>query len=402
VSGYRIQCNYDDMIRAGQVFAQQSDHTQQLFQAVRNCVGQLQSGDWIGQGAQNFFQEMHELVFPGVTRLSQTLHQASDATKRIVEALRQAEEEAGALFRGGSGGGMAGPKSGSEGTGGTTGPVDPRYQPIAGTEGNTVPAYLLNFRDPSFNMNAFIQNLNPEGRPVIFMVHGFREQQDGATDAFAQASRDYSAMYNSGELGGKAPIIIGVTWDSGTTSVSPDNYHQANTNAANVGPRFGDFLADFRTFHPDSKVDVIAHSLGNRFVLEGLASNPNARVDNYVAVEPAVNQGDFKRAESGWFGTSFGATPEGRFYSVVNGPQVGNMAATYNTQDRALWAHYVTGPGDYGRDTALGGTSDSFDGMTRINFNTGWANFDMNHYSYNTPEVRQVAADYFGLRAPSR
>ncbi len=408
MAGNIIQCNYDDMRQISNDFSRQSDATRQMFQTIQNCLSALQGGGWLGKGAQNFYREMEDIVSPAMQRLGAALADASSATQRIATALEQAEREAGALFMGGGDGGEGG-SGGNSGVGGGDeaggGNPDPRYQPLPGTEGNTVPAYLLNFRDPNFNMTEFMQNLNPEGRPVIFMVHGFREQlggEGGVDQGFAQASRDYSALYDSGQGNGKPPIIIGVTWDAGTTSVSPGNYYQANANAAEIGPRFGNALEQFRQFHPESQVNVVAHSLGNRFVLEGLAANPNARIDNYLAVQPAVNQSDFQRGERGWFGTSIGAIPEGRFYDVVNGPQMGNMAATYNTQDRALWAHATTGTSARefwwtGTDTALGGTRNSYDGMQRISLQTSGWNFDMNHHSYHSPEVLDVASRYFGL-----
>jgi len=62
----------------------------------------LRSGDWVGLGAERFFQEMHDLVMPGMNRLISGLKDASNATRKISDALREAEADAGALFRGGS------------------------------------------------------------------------------------------------------------------------------------------------------------------------------------------------------------------------------------------------------------------------------------------------------------
>jgi len=99
MAGYKVQCDYDDIGKAAQTFAKESQQTRQLFQQVKGVFGQLQGGDWIGVGAGKFFEEMENLVFPGLERLTNTLQDASDGAKKISDALKQAEEEAGGLFR---------------------------------------------------------------------------------------------------------------------------------------------------------------------------------------------------------------------------------------------------------------------------------------------------------------
>ncbi len=400
MAGNIIQCNYDDMREVSNNFARHSDATRQLLQTVQNCLSALQGGGWLGKGAESFYREMSDLVQPSMQRLGAALSDASSATQRIAAALEAAEREAGALFSGaeGSSDGGAGSNANAAGAEGGGNP-DPRYQPLEGTSNSTVPAYLINFRDPNFNVNEFMQNLQTDGRPVVFMVHGFTEQDQGIVSRLRQASQDYSAMYDSGNGNGKPPIIIGVQWDAGTESKSPENYWQANANAQQYAPRFADALVQFRQFHPESQVLVNAHSLGNRLTMEALASNPNARIDKYLAVQPAVNASEFNQG--------------GRFHDIVNSPQVGNMAATFNTQDRALWAHWTTGtrPAEgfwknplFGtdRDVALGASTDRYPGITRISLQTGALNLDINHYSWHDPQVMEVATNYFGLGNPSR
>lgn len=99
MAGYKIQANYDDLEGAAQLFARESQRTEQLLKQVGQLVGSLQGGGWIGLGAQAFFQEMEDLVNPGMQRLVSALSDASDAAKRIADAFQQAEDEAGGLFR---------------------------------------------------------------------------------------------------------------------------------------------------------------------------------------------------------------------------------------------------------------------------------------------------------------
>jgi WXG100 family type VII secretion target len=99
MAGYKVQANYDDLGNAAGVFSKESDQTQQLTQQVKGVFDGLRGGGWIGKGAEAFFQEMEELVFPGLDRLTRALSDASSAAKRIADTFKQAEDEACGLFR---------------------------------------------------------------------------------------------------------------------------------------------------------------------------------------------------------------------------------------------------------------------------------------------------------------
>src|SRR6185503_8318252 len=59
----------------------------------------LEEGDWLGTGADKFYQEMNSQVLPTVARLAQALEQASATTKQISRIMKQAEGEAASLFK---------------------------------------------------------------------------------------------------------------------------------------------------------------------------------------------------------------------------------------------------------------------------------------------------------------
>jgi len=107
-----IQANYDALAKSSHRFAEKAEEIRNLSKQVKQCVEHLQAGDWIGQGAEKFFAEMHELVLPGVERLGSALNAADQATQRIVNILRDGEENAGHLFRGGNGFSSGGATSG--------------------------------------------------------------------------------------------------------------------------------------------------------------------------------------------------------------------------------------------------------------------------------------------------
>ncbi len=94
----KIQADYGSLEQISANFSKESDQTRQLLQTVKSCVDALKGGGWIGKGADNFYKEMEELVNPAMDRMMRALADAASATKRVADALRQAEEEGCALF----------------------------------------------------------------------------------------------------------------------------------------------------------------------------------------------------------------------------------------------------------------------------------------------------------------
>jgi WXG100 family type VII secretion target len=99
MASHKIQCDYNQLGDHAKKFKAESDQTKQLFQAVNNVVQQLEGGDWIGEGAKKFFEEMQDLTNPGIDRLVNALEDASSAAQKVSDALSQAENESGACFQ---------------------------------------------------------------------------------------------------------------------------------------------------------------------------------------------------------------------------------------------------------------------------------------------------------------
>jgi len=98
-----IQMDYEQGERIAEEFSHKSAELQQLIQTVQRCVQALEAGDWEGLGAHNFFSEMKQLIFPALRRLDEALRQGNRSMKQIARHFQQAEDDAGALFRGADG-----------------------------------------------------------------------------------------------------------------------------------------------------------------------------------------------------------------------------------------------------------------------------------------------------------
>ena len=96
--GRKIQADYDELANIANQFNQEAQATEQLTNKITSLVDELEGGGWIGRGAQSFFSEMHDLVLPGMDRLTSALENASSAIQQISNVLSQAEQDASSLF----------------------------------------------------------------------------------------------------------------------------------------------------------------------------------------------------------------------------------------------------------------------------------------------------------------
>lgn len=93
-----IRGDYEQLQQVSQKFNAQAQAIEQMTQKVKQSMSKLE-GSWEGRGSDSFFREMTQLVLPGVTRLKSALSQAAQATAKIAQTLKQAEEEASGLFK---------------------------------------------------------------------------------------------------------------------------------------------------------------------------------------------------------------------------------------------------------------------------------------------------------------
>ena len=114
MSAPRVRADYDQLNQIAQNFSRESDKTRAAYQSLRKQMAVLQGGDWIGQGASKFYEEMNGSVLPTVLRLTQALGSAGQTTTQIRAIMQDAEQRAAAVLRGE---GAAGRATGSSGGG---------------------------------------------------------------------------------------------------------------------------------------------------------------------------------------------------------------------------------------------------------------------------------------------
>lgn len=112
----RVRADFDPLQRLTANFRKESDNTQQTLQRIRQAMNTLEGGNWVGKGADKFYAEMNDAVLPSLKRLAAALETAGVTTDKISRIMKQAEDDAAALFRGGAADGHSHDEGEGDGT----------------------------------------------------------------------------------------------------------------------------------------------------------------------------------------------------------------------------------------------------------------------------------------------
>ncbi len=120
-----------------------------------------------------------------------------------------------------------------------------------------------------------------KGKKVLILVHGFHNPQPWTFYHTLRANLE--------NLSSSFPLydtVIGYVWPSYEGDF---DYFKAEANVSKVSPRLLAFIENLCSI--GARVDVIAHSMGNRLVLEALNVEKKRQelVDNFFSIAPAVD-----------------------------------------------------------------------------------------------------------------
>ena len=108
---------------------------------------------------------------------------------------------------------------------------------------------------------------------TIIYIHGVWTAKDRADEVnkkmFENAPEIFDRLRLSLETVDYKFPVIGFSWDS-DTEISPEGWDNAIKIARNNGPKLAQFVLDLQENCPQTKIRLIAHSLGARVVLSGL------------------------------------------------------------------------------------------------------------------------------------
>jgi WXG100 family type VII secretion target len=108
-----VRVNHDALDTIANRFQQQSDTLGGMMSELQGSYRPLKEDGWMGEGANAFFAEMEELLFPAVQKLVDALAEATLVTKAVSELMSQADNQASTGFRNAAEGGASGANAGS-------------------------------------------------------------------------------------------------------------------------------------------------------------------------------------------------------------------------------------------------------------------------------------------------
>ncbi|HLC06185.1 MAG TPA: WXG100 family type VII secretion target [Anaerolineales bacterium] len=95
----QVRSDHEALQKISSSFSSQSSAIAGINGKMKSAMETLRGKDWIGQGANTFFQEMDGEVMPSMGRLQKALDQAAQVTRQISQLMQQAEQEAGGWFK---------------------------------------------------------------------------------------------------------------------------------------------------------------------------------------------------------------------------------------------------------------------------------------------------------------
>ena len=93
------EINGEQLQALAKKFQSEAEELNNLLSQTRNKVATLHGSGWIGRGADEFNNEMEQLVLPGVQRLVAALHAASNQVNAILKIYDDAQSQSKGLFK---------------------------------------------------------------------------------------------------------------------------------------------------------------------------------------------------------------------------------------------------------------------------------------------------------------
>jgi len=99
-----VQLKYDELTTVGKQFNTEGDDYAELYSTTRQKVQALYK-EWIGLGADKFFDEMEHDLLPALQRVSKALFYSEEVLGKIARLIHETDEENASYFKNTLGGG---------------------------------------------------------------------------------------------------------------------------------------------------------------------------------------------------------------------------------------------------------------------------------------------------------
>lgn len=94
----QTQVNYDEMQAIIKSLQSEEEEIKNLLNQTKSKVESLHNNQWIGQGADQFFNEMEGTVLPMMGRMVNAFNVAAQVAMRIINTIHHADESTKSFF----------------------------------------------------------------------------------------------------------------------------------------------------------------------------------------------------------------------------------------------------------------------------------------------------------------
>lgn len=97
----KVAIQYDKAEDIEKQLAEWAEKVEDLIQKLRRQQSTLQAGGWRGRGSDAFYEEMDNLCFPALVKLTDALEETSKGVRKSIDIFKEAEQRGSKLFKGG-------------------------------------------------------------------------------------------------------------------------------------------------------------------------------------------------------------------------------------------------------------------------------------------------------------
>lgn len=90
--------NYDEMQAIIKSLQSEGEEIKTLLNTTKGKVEALHNNQWVGEGADKFFNEMESVVLPKMGKFVYALDVSANVANQIVQIIHQADEETKGFF----------------------------------------------------------------------------------------------------------------------------------------------------------------------------------------------------------------------------------------------------------------------------------------------------------------
>ncbi len=93
-----VRASHDELPKIAKRFGSESAQVKATIDRLKRVIQVLEGGDWVGEGANAFFNEMRSVVMPAMLRLMKALETGASVTQQISRIVDEIEQETVGFF----------------------------------------------------------------------------------------------------------------------------------------------------------------------------------------------------------------------------------------------------------------------------------------------------------------